>query len=79
MVSKELRKLISAGRKAGIAVEDMAKVFHVGRSTMDLFGNLFVCARMGAGCRTSRAKYCVFCCFLMVVVWKLKFPNNSNI
>jgi transposase len=34
MVSKELRQLISAGRKAGIEVEVMAQTFQVGRSTI---------------------------------------------
>jgi transposase len=34
MVSKELRKLISEGHKAGIGVKDMAQIFQVGRSTI---------------------------------------------
>jgi transposase len=34
MVSKELRKLISEGGKAGIGVNDMAQAFQVGRSTI---------------------------------------------
>jgi hypothetical protein len=38
---------------------------------LDLFDN-------SVSCRTSLAKYYVFCLFLAEVVPKLKFPNNSS-
>jgi len=37
---------------------------------LDLFGN-------SVSCRTSPAKYCVFCCFIRKLFGELKFPNNS--